>query len=197
MDPLDQHLTDAGAAWRRSQPEPPDLDRLVAGLGRPRSRVWSPRLAFVLVAGLILLGAVAAAGVGGIFQPVPNGLSVTPTLPPPHRPRVPAGRHLVPAKCRTPATNRSRAWWRVCNRAMPSERQRSSTATRRLSSPASGRPLSTCSHLRARLATSASRPTLPSVRPTSRASPVDTRSVLRLNRCLIGRFTRRSSPAPI
>jgi hypothetical protein len=82
MDPLDQHLTDAGAAWRQSQPEPPDLDRLVTGLGRRRSRVWSPRLAFVLVAGLILLGAVAAAGVGGIFQPVPNGLSVTPTSTP-------------------------------------------------------------------------------------------------------------------
>ena len=30
MDPLDQRLTDAGTAWRQSQPEPPDLDRLVA-----------------------------------------------------------------------------------------------------------------------------------------------------------------------
>jgi hypothetical protein len=82
MDPLDQHLTDAGAAWRQSQPEPPDLDRLVAGLGRPRSRIWSPRLAFDLVARMIQHGAVAAAGVGGIFQPAPNGLSVTPTSTP-------------------------------------------------------------------------------------------------------------------
>lgn len=82
MDPLEQRLADAGTAWRQAQPEPPDLDRLVSGLGQRRSRIWSPRLAFVLVAGLILLGAVAAASVGGLFQPVPNGLSVTPTSTP-------------------------------------------------------------------------------------------------------------------
>jgi hypothetical protein len=82
MDPLEQRLADAGTAWRQAQPEPPDLDRLISGLGQRRSRIWSPRLAFVLVAGLILLGAVAAAGVGGLFQPVPNGLSVTPTSTP-------------------------------------------------------------------------------------------------------------------
>ena len=102
MDPLDQHLTDAGAAWRQSQPEPPDLDRLVAGLGRRRSRVWSPRLAFVLVAGLILLGAVAAAGVGGLFQPAPNGLAVTPTSTPAPTPGLCGGDTTCPSQ--VPAT---------------------------------------------------------------------------------------------
>jgi hypothetical protein len=82
MDSLDQRLTDAGTAWRQAQPEPPDLDRLVAGLERRRSRVFSPRLVFVFAAGLILLGAVAAAGVGGIFPPVRTGLPVTPTFSP-------------------------------------------------------------------------------------------------------------------
>jgi hypothetical protein len=82
MDPLDQRLTDAGTAWRQSQPEPPDLDRLVARLEQRRSRVYSPRLVFVFAAGLILLAAVAAVGVGGIFQPVRNGLPVTPTSTP-------------------------------------------------------------------------------------------------------------------
>src|SRR3954447_20390978 len=82
MDPLDQRLTDAGAAWRQSQPEPPDLDRLVGGLDRRRSRVFSPRLAFVVVTGLVLLGALAVAGVGGGFNGFRNGLAVTPTASP-------------------------------------------------------------------------------------------------------------------
>lgn len=83
MDPLDQRLTDAGTAWRGSQPEPPDLDRLVAGLDRRRPRAFSPRLGFLFAAGLVLLGAVAvASGVGGIFQAPRNGLPVTPTSTP-------------------------------------------------------------------------------------------------------------------
>ena len=39
MDPFDQRLTDAGAAWRQSQPEPPDLNRIVARL-EPRRVAW-------------------------------------------------------------------------------------------------------------------------------------------------------------
>jgi hypothetical protein len=83
MDPLDQRLTDAGAAWRTSQPEPPDLDRLVAGLAPRRSRAFSPRFAFVFVAGLLLLAAVAVApGLGGIFEARNNGLPVAATSTP-------------------------------------------------------------------------------------------------------------------
>jgi hypothetical protein len=83
MDPLDQRLTDAGKAWRRSQPEPPDLDRLVTKLEPRRSRAFSPRLVFVFVTGLILLGAVAVGpGVGGIFQGFRNGPAVPPTSTP-------------------------------------------------------------------------------------------------------------------
>jgi hypothetical protein len=83
MDPLDQRLTDAGTAWRQTQPEPPDLDRLVRSLEPRRSRHFSPRLAFIFVAGLLLLGAVAIApGVGGIFQGFRNGPAVPPTSTP-------------------------------------------------------------------------------------------------------------------
>jgi hypothetical protein len=79
MDPLDQRLTDAGAAWRESQPAPPDLDRLVRGLDRRRPRAFSPRLAFVFVAGLVLLSTLAVAGVGGGFNGFRNGIAVTAT----------------------------------------------------------------------------------------------------------------------
>jgi hypothetical protein len=82
MDPLDQRLSDAGTAWRQSQPEPPDLDRLVRGLDRRTSRVFSPRLAFVVVAGLVLVSALAVAGVGGGFNGFQNGIAVTPTTSP-------------------------------------------------------------------------------------------------------------------
>jgi hypothetical protein len=82
MDPLDQRLSDAGAAWRETQPEPPDLDRLVQRLDRRRSRGFSPQLGFVFVAGLVLLSALAVAGVGGGFNGFRNGLAVTPTTSP-------------------------------------------------------------------------------------------------------------------
>jgi hypothetical protein len=81
MDPFEQRLTDAGAAWRQSQPEAPDINRLVASLDRRPSRAFSPRFAFVLVAGLVLIGSVAAApGVGNILnafrnRPVATGSS--------------------------------------------------------------------------------------------------------------------------
>ena len=83
MDRFDQRLTVAGAAWRQSQPEPPDLDRLVAGLEPRRAHGFSPRLAFVFVTGLLLLGAVAVApGIGGLLQGPSNGLPVTATATP-------------------------------------------------------------------------------------------------------------------
>lgn len=83
MDPLDQRLTDAGAAWRRSQPEPPDLDRLVAGLEARGSGARSSRFAFLFVAGVVLLAAVAVApGVGGIIQGFQNGVAVIPSSSP-------------------------------------------------------------------------------------------------------------------
>lgn len=78
MDPLDQRLTHAGATWRQSQPEPPDLDRLVAGLDRPRSRAIAPRFALLLAAGLVLLGVMAVTpGVGGMFDRSVSGPPVT------------------------------------------------------------------------------------------------------------------------
>jgi hypothetical protein len=78
MDPLDQRLTDDGTAWRRAQPAPPDLDRLVRGLDRRRSRALSPRLGLVFVGALLIIGAVAAAsGAGGIFNRSDNnGVSI-------------------------------------------------------------------------------------------------------------------------
>ena len=80
MDPLDQHLTDAGAAWRQSQPEPPDLHRMVASLEPGRSRGFSRSLAFIGVVGLLVLGAVVVLpGVGGFFQAPRNGLPIAPT----------------------------------------------------------------------------------------------------------------------
>ncbi|HLO34524.1 MAG TPA: hypothetical protein VK194_00515, partial [Candidatus Deferrimicrobium sp.] len=80
MDPLDQRLTDAGAAWRQSQPEPLSVDRLVAGLERRRSRTFSPRFAFVFATGLVLLAAVAAApGVGSFLEGLRSGLPVAAT----------------------------------------------------------------------------------------------------------------------
>jgi hypothetical protein len=84
MDPLDQRLTDLGAAWRRSQPEPLDLDRFVARLDRRPSRAFPPRLMFVFVGALLLLSAVAVApGVGSLFQGLRNGPPVTATASPP------------------------------------------------------------------------------------------------------------------
>jgi len=83
MDPLDQRLTDAGITWRQTQPEPPDLDRMVASLDRRPSRGVAPRLAFVFAAGLLLLAAVAVApGVGGLFQRSDNVVPVQPSSSP-------------------------------------------------------------------------------------------------------------------
>ena len=69
MDPLDQQLTDAGEAWRRTQPESPDLDRLVARLEPARSRGWSSRLNVLVFAGLAVVVALAVAPtIGGLLQ---------------------------------------------------------------------------------------------------------------------------------
>jgi hypothetical protein len=72
MDPLETRLTAAGSDWRDSQPQPPDLQLMVARLdARPRRGLGS-RFAFVLVAGLLALSAIAAAsGVGGLFRTTP------------------------------------------------------------------------------------------------------------------------------
>jgi hypothetical protein len=79
MDPLDRQLTAAGAAWREAQPIPPDLDRMVARLEIGRSRRFSSRFAFVLVAGLLLISAVAVApGVGSFLHIAVPPTSTTP-----------------------------------------------------------------------------------------------------------------------
>lgn len=77
MDPLDQRLTTAGTAWRQTQPEPPDLDRMVVALRRHRSGLFAGRLMFAFVAGLLLVAAIAVApGVGSILH------QLQPTTPP-------------------------------------------------------------------------------------------------------------------
>ena len=83
MDPLDQRLTDAGAAWRRSQPEPPDLHRLVVTLQPGRSRIFPPRLGLLFATGLLVLAAIAVApGVGGILDAFRNGAPVAASATP-------------------------------------------------------------------------------------------------------------------
>ena len=75
MDPLDQRLTDAGLAWRQSQPQPPDLDRMVVAMRRRRSGLFQGRLMFAFVSALLLGALVAVApGVGSFlhqFQQTP------------------------------------------------------------------------------------------------------------------------------
>jgi hypothetical protein len=86
MDPFDQRLTDAGTAWRRTQPEPPDLDRMIAALGRRRSGLFQGRLMFTFVGSLLLVLALAIAPAVGsalhLFQGpsvvVPASPSATP-----------------------------------------------------------------------------------------------------------------------
>jgi hypothetical protein len=91
MDPLDQRLTDAGAAWRRTQLEPPDLDRLVRGLDTRRSRGFQPRLALVFVTGALLLGALAVvSGGGGLFRGVTNTVPVPTSTPAPSPSQAPS-----------------------------------------------------------------------------------------------------------
>jgi hypothetical protein len=98
MDPLDQRLTDLGTAWRRSQPEPLDLERFVARLDRRPSRAFPPRLMFVFVGALLLLSAVAIApGVGGLFQGLRNGPPVTATASPSLTPTVTPGPSSSPS----------------------------------------------------------------------------------------------------
>jgi len=86
MDLLDQRLTDAGTAWRQIQPEPPDLDRMVVALRRQRSGLFTGRLMYAFVAGLLLVAAIAVApGVGSILhqlQPTTPPLVTTPTASP-------------------------------------------------------------------------------------------------------------------
>jgi len=84
MDPLDQRLTDAGTSWRRTQPEPPDLDGLLRTMEmRPSGRL-QPRLVFVFATGALLLGALAfASGGGGLFRGVQNTVPVATSTPAP------------------------------------------------------------------------------------------------------------------
>lgn len=78
MDPLDQRLTDAGSAWRQAQPEPPDLDRMIAAVRRRPAGHVTGRLMFAFVAGLLLLAAVAIApGVGSYFHQLDRTVPVT------------------------------------------------------------------------------------------------------------------------
>src|SRR5690349_2296519 len=78
MDPLDRRLTDAGTAWRQAQPEPPDLNQMIAELPSRRSGRFEGRLMYAFIAGLLLIAAIAIApGVGGVLQ------HVTTPVPPP------------------------------------------------------------------------------------------------------------------
>jgi hypothetical protein len=77
MDPLDQRLTDAGAAWRQTQPEPPDLDRMIVALRRRRSGLFQGRLMYTFVAGLLVAAALAVAPAAGSFL---QQLQVTPPV---------------------------------------------------------------------------------------------------------------------
>jgi hypothetical protein len=83
MDPLDARLTAVGSDWRRSQPEPPDLDRMIAGLDLRRRPASSSRLAFLLVAGLLALTVFAvASGAGGFLRNgLPGVVTPTPSVP--------------------------------------------------------------------------------------------------------------------
>src|SRR3954453_4233609 len=82
MDPLDQRLIDAGAAWRRTQPEPPDLDRMVVALRRPTGP-FTGRLMYAFLAGLLLMAAIfVAPGVGGFLPQFQPPLPVAPTASP-------------------------------------------------------------------------------------------------------------------
>lgn len=86
MDPLDQRLADAGAAWRRTQPEPPNLDRMLIALRGRRSTIVPGRLMYAFVAALLLMAAlVVAPGVGGFLHKLDSSVSVptaTPSAPP-------------------------------------------------------------------------------------------------------------------
>ncbi|HET7473961.1 MAG TPA: hypothetical protein VFJ71_12605 [Candidatus Limnocylindrales bacterium] len=91
MDPLDQRLFDAGSAWRQSQPESPDLDRMVVALRRQRSGFIQRRLMYAFVAGLLLMAAIAVApGVGGFLHlnqaPVPVATASPSATPAPSTP---------------------------------------------------------------------------------------------------------------
>lgn len=86
MDPLDRRLTDAGTAWRQAQPEPPDLDRMIAALPDRRSGRFEGRLMYAFIAGLMLIAAIAIApGVGGFLHQVttPVALPSATTSPTP------------------------------------------------------------------------------------------------------------------
>src|SRR5204863_7672423 len=83
MDPLDQRLTQAGAAWRQAQPESPDLDRMLVALRQPRSGPFQRRLMFAFVAGLLLVAALAIApAVGSFLHQIEPPAPVVPIVSP-------------------------------------------------------------------------------------------------------------------
>lgn len=101
MDPLDQRLTDAGSAWRQTQPEPPDLDRMIVALRPRRSGRFSGRLMYAILAALLLAAAIAVApGVGSLLHqvqpPVPVVASPSPTVTPSQAPASPAPTQASP-----------------------------------------------------------------------------------------------------
>jgi hypothetical protein len=102
MDPLDQRLTDAGAAWRQTQSEPPDLDRMIVALRPRRSGRFSGRPMYAFVAALLLVAAIAVApGVGSLLHqvqpPVPIVASPSPTVTSSQAPASPAPTPSSPA----------------------------------------------------------------------------------------------------
>jgi len=98
MDPLDQRLTDAGLAWRRTQPEPPDLDRMIVVLRQRRSGPFQGRPMYAFLAGLLLMAALAVApGVGGLLHQLQSP-GPAPTSSPSATPPAPSASPLPSAK---------------------------------------------------------------------------------------------------
>jgi hypothetical protein len=73
MDPLDQQLTEAGAAWRRSRRPSPDLDEIVAGLDlRTPRRRWALPAMLAAALGVLVLAAMLGPRLPGVGF-VPTG----------------------------------------------------------------------------------------------------------------------------
>jgi hypothetical protein len=67
MDPLDQQLTEAGAAWRRSRRPSPDVDRIVAQLDRRSTRRrWNLRAAVAAIFAALVLAVTLGPRLPGI-----------------------------------------------------------------------------------------------------------------------------------
>lgn len=83
MDPVEQRLLDAGAAWRGARPESPAIEALVAGLDPGHRRpIWGSLWPRGAIAGLLLLaaGLAAAPAVLRIGEGQQGGTAALPLL---------------------------------------------------------------------------------------------------------------------